>query len=67
MNIEKIGIIGGGLMGSGIAEINARAGLSVIVIEIDSTGIANAQKRIDTSLDRAVSRAKNSRHSQTVT
>ena len=58
MNIEKIGIIGGGLMGSGIAEINARAGLSVIVIEIDSTGIANAQKRIDTSLDRAVSRAK---------
>ena len=58
MNIEKIGIIGGGLMGSGIAEINARAGLSVVIVEVDDTGIARAQERISVSLDRAESRGK---------
>ncbi len=58
MNIERMGIIGGGLMGSGIAEINARAGLSVVIVEVDESGIERARNRINSSLDRAESRGK---------
>lgn len=58
MKIENIGIIGGGLMGSGIAEINARAGLSVVIVEVDDAGITRAEGSISSSLDRAESRGK---------
>lgn len=58
MKIENIGIIGGGLMGSGIAEINARAGLSVVIVEVDDAGITRAEDSISASLNRAESRGK---------
>ena len=32
--IEKVGVVGGGLMGSGIAEVTAKAGLDTVVVEI---------------------------------
>ena len=32
--IERVGVIGAGLMGSGIAEVCARAGRQVLVLEI---------------------------------
>ena len=34
--IERVGVVGCGLMGSGIAEVCARAGLDVVVREIDA-------------------------------
>jgi 3-hydroxybutyryl-CoA dehydrogenase len=58
MSIERVAILGGGLMGSGIAESVARAGLSVVVRDIDGTAIGAAHKRISTSLDRAVKKGK---------
>ena len=36
--IERVGVVGGGLMGSGIAEVCARAGLDVVVREVDAGG-----------------------------
>jgi 3-hydroxyacyl-CoA dehydrogenase len=33
--IERVGVIGAGLMGSGIAEVSARAGMDVVVVEAD--------------------------------
>ena len=33
--IERIGVVGCGLMGSGIAEVSARAGLDVMIREVD--------------------------------
>jgi len=55
---ERVGVIGGGLMGSGIAEVFARAGNSVVVHEIDAGAAAAAQTRIEASLAKAVDRGK---------
>ncbi|MET1062123.1 MAG: 3-hydroxybutyryl-CoA dehydrogenase, partial [Aeromicrobium sp.] len=57
-SIEKVGVIGGGLMGSGIAEVAARANLDVIVIEISDDAAKAAAGRIEGSLRRAESRGK---------
>ncbi len=58
MAIERVGVIGGGLMGSGIAEVCARAGGDVIVHEIDASAAETALERIEGSLARAVDRGK---------
>jgi 3-hydroxybutyryl-CoA dehydrogenase len=58
MAIERVGVIGGGLMGSGIAEVCARAGSDVIVHEIDAGAAEAALSRIETSLGKAVDRGK---------
>jgi 3-hydroxybutyryl-CoA dehydrogenase len=51
-------VIGGGLMGSGIAEVSAAAGLSVVVREVDEQAAAAARSRVEESLARAVTRSK---------
>lgn len=58
MTIENVAVLGGGLMGSGIAESVARAGLPVTVRDIDEAAIAGAGMRIAGSLNRAVEGAK---------
>ena len=58
MAIERVGVVGCGLMGSGIAEVCARAGLDVIVREVDAEAVARGQARLQTSVDRAVERNK---------
>ena len=52
--VERVGVVGCGLMGSGIAEVCARAGLDVIVREVDAGAAEAGQKRLLTSLDRGV-------------
>ena len=56
--IERVGVVGCGLMGSGIAEVCARAGLDVVVQEVNEDLLATGRKRIESSLDRAVRNAK---------
>jgi len=58
MAIGTVGIVGAGLMGSGIAEISARSGLATCVCEVDERGLAGAQQRIRRSLDRGRSTGK---------
>jgi 3-hydroxybutyryl-CoA dehydrogenase len=58
VNVERVGVIGGGLMGSGIAEVSARAGSSVIVHEIDAEAADAARARVEASLERAVEKGK---------
>jgi 3-hydroxybutyryl-CoA dehydrogenase len=58
MTIEKVAVLGGGLMGSGIAESVARAGIEVTVRDVDTTAVAAARKRIEASLQRAVAGGK---------
>lgn len=58
MKIQKVGVAGCGLMGSGIAEISAKAGMEVRVREIDMAAVEAGQGRIRKSLDRAVRNEK---------
>ncbi|MEX2194306.1 MAG: 3-hydroxybutyryl-CoA dehydrogenase [Thermoleophilaceae bacterium] len=58
MAIERVAVLGGGLMGSGIAESVAAAGVAVIVREVDDEAVTAARGRIEGSLAHAVSRGK---------
>jgi 3-hydroxybutyryl-CoA dehydrogenase len=56
--IRRVGVVGGGLMGSGIAEVCARAGLPVTVVETGPQAVDAARRRIRGSLERAARSAK---------
>jgi 3-hydroxybutyryl-CoA dehydrogenase len=56
--IERVGVIGAGQMGAGIAEVSARAGVAVTVYEPTEALTAAGKARITKSLDRGVSVGK---------
>ncbi|MFJ9590938.1 3-hydroxybutyryl-CoA dehydrogenase [Streptomyces acidicola] len=56
--IQRVGVIGGGLMGSGIAEVCARAGRDVVIVESTDAAADAARQRLEASLKRAESRGK---------
>ncbi len=58
MDISKVGVIGAGQMGNGIAHVFALAGYEVIVNDIDQDALDNALKLVKANLDRQVSREK---------
>jgi 3-hydroxybutyryl-CoA dehydrogenase len=58
MTLERVGVVGAGLMGSGIAEVCARAGLGVVVHEVSPDAADAGWSRIEKSLDRGVERGK---------
>jgi 3-hydroxybutyryl-CoA dehydrogenase len=58
MTMEKIGVVGCGLMGAGIAEIFAKAGYATTVREVDERFLEKGWDRIQRSLDRAVGKGK---------
>ncbi|MGD9737374.1 MAG: 3-hydroxyacyl-CoA dehydrogenase family protein [Solirubrobacterales bacterium] len=57
-SIGQVAVLGGGLMGSGIAESVARAGVPVTVRDVDRTAVGAARERIDASLAHAEKRGK---------
>ncbi|MEU6073498.1 3-hydroxybutyryl-CoA dehydrogenase [Micromonospora sp. NPDC047074] len=56
--IRRVGVVGCGVMGAGIAETCARAGLDVLVAVSRPASFAPGLARLTTSLDRAVDRGK---------
>ncbi|MFC8860376.1 3-hydroxybutyryl-CoA dehydrogenase [[Kitasatospora] papulosa] len=56
--IRRVGVVGGGQMGVGIAEVCARAGLDTVVCEADAVAAQAARERVAASLERAVQRGK---------
>jgi 3-hydroxybutyryl-CoA dehydrogenase len=58
MAIETIGIIGSGLMGTGIAQVCAASGLKVIVRDIDQAALTRSTQSIADSLTKLVARQK---------
>jgi 3-hydroxybutyryl-CoA dehydrogenase len=56
--MERVGVVGCGLMGAGITEVVARAGLAVVVVESSEDAAAAGRGRIESSLERARSRGK---------
>jgi 3-hydroxybutyryl-CoA dehydrogenase len=56
MEIKKVGVLGCGLMGSGIAQVSATAGFDVTVLEVDEKFIQKGFAAIRKSLDRLASK-----------
>ncbi len=56
--IEKVGVVGAGFMGAGIAESVAVAGLPVVATDVDDVGIERAWRQINASMKRAVKTGK---------
>ncbi|MBZ3901531.1 3-hydroxybutyryl-CoA dehydrogenase [Streptomyces griseiscabiei] len=56
--VSHVGVLGCGLMGSGIAETVARAGPDVLVVEAGPAALDAGRRRIEASLDRAVRRSR---------
>jgi 3-hydroxybutyryl-CoA dehydrogenase len=58
MEIRKVGVLGCGLMGSGIAEVAARAGYDTVVREVSEEVVDKGLKKIHGSLAKAVEKGK---------
>ncbi|MCU0263639.1 MAG: 3-hydroxybutyryl-CoA dehydrogenase [Candidatus Nanopelagicales bacterium] len=56
--ISKVGVVGLGTMGAGIAEVLARAGLDVIGVEVSDATLARGRAAVEKSTARAVERGK---------
>ncbi len=58
MNIQNIGVLGSGQMGSGIAQVAAMAGFNVTMQDISNESLQKAMKRIEQSLSKLVEKQK---------
>ena len=56
--IKRVGVIGGGLMGHGIAQVSATAGYDVVLREVDQGAIDKCMGKIQKQLARAVEKGK---------
>ena len=56
--ISRVGVVGLGTMGAGIAEVFARNGLAVVAIDRDQAAVAHGRGHIEQSTGRAVARGK---------
>jgi 3-hydroxybutyryl-CoA dehydrogenase len=61
MEIKTIGVVGAGTMGSGIAQVAAAAGFSVIMHDLEDRFVQRGLGTIKKNLDRAVEKGKQSR------
>ncbi|HEX3909847.1 MAG TPA: 3-hydroxyacyl-CoA dehydrogenase family protein [Solirubrobacteraceae bacterium] len=58
--IEKVGVLGAGLMGHGIAQVAAQSGYQVVLREVDESTLAKGIGKIEKQLARAVEKGKSS-------
>jgi 3-hydroxybutyryl-CoA dehydrogenase len=58
VEIKRVGVVGCGLMGAGIAEVCARTGYTVIVREVTEELLKKGRARIEASMARAIERGK---------
>ena len=63
--IEKVGVLGAGLMGHGIAQVAAQSGYEVVLREVDEQTLAKGIGKIEKQLARAVEKGKSRRRRPT--
>ena len=56
LSIKTVGVVGLGLMGHGVAQITAQTGYNVVAIELQSTALDAGLKRIQSSLNKVISK-----------
>lgn len=54
MEIKRVGVIGGGLMGAGISQVAAQSGYEVVMVEVSEDLLTRARKGVEQSLGRLV-------------
>jgi 3-hydroxybutyryl-CoA dehydrogenase len=57
-DVRKVGVVGCGIMGSGIVEVCARAGMEVVFVEANDELVARGRQAIERSTAKAVERGK---------
>jgi len=58
MEIKKVGVVGAGTMGNGIAHVFARSGFSVVLCDVEQKFLDRGLETIGKNLDREVAKAK---------
>ena len=58
MDVNKVGVLGAGLMGHGIAQVSAQAGYEVVLREVDDAALQKGVGKIEKQLSRAVEKGK---------
>ena len=66
MNIQKVMVVGSGLMGSGIAQVCAQAGIQVVLNDVSSGALDRAKKNIAWSVGKFVEKGKVSEDKETI-
>jgi 3-hydroxybutyryl-CoA dehydrogenase len=66
MNVRKVIVMGSGLMGSGIAQVCAQAGIEVILNDVSTEALDRAMKSIDWSVGKFAEKGKLSEDRETV-
>jgi 3-hydroxyacyl-CoA dehydrogenase/enoyl-CoA hydratase/3-hydroxybutyryl-CoA epimerase len=60
-DVKKVGIIGAGLMGQGIAQVSARAGIAVVLVDRELSLAERGKATVQKSLERQLEKGKISR------
>jgi 3-hydroxybutyryl-CoA dehydrogenase len=60
--VEKVGVLGAGLMGHGIAQVAAQSGYEVVLREVDEPTLGKGVGKIEKQLARAVEKERISQH-----
>src|SRR5690349_6634755 len=58
MEVKTVGVIGAGIMGSGIAQICAVSGRDVMLVDVSESAVERGKAIIGSTLERAVSKGK---------
>ncbi len=58
MEIRKIGVVGAGQMGSGIAEVAVSSGFNVLMSDVSSGAVEKGRRRIEDDLEKKVQKGK---------
>jgi 3-hydroxybutyryl-CoA dehydrogenase len=66
MSIQKVMVIGSGLMGSGIAQVCAQAGIQVMLYDVVKDALVNAIKSIDWSVGKFIEKGKLTEDQETI-
>src|SRR2546426_2116099 len=56
--VKRVGVVGAGIMGSGIVEVCAKAGLDAVFVEVDEAARDRGQAAVERSMGKAVERGK---------